>query len=136
MYEGQSNENLKSAIKIRNTARLSCKLTTLILMVLKSGRHVVVKCRNATRRRSNSVKMAAPLVTCTNEEQRSVTRFLSSEGVKPIEIHRRMKVQYGNVCLSLQQVYEWTRRFVNGTSSVTVSPRTGQAHKHLRERLC
>jgi len=32
-YEGQSNENLKSAIKIRNTARLSCKLTTIILMV-------------------------------------------------------------------------------------------------------
>jgi len=31
--EGESNENLKSAIKIRNTARLSCKLTTVILMV-------------------------------------------------------------------------------------------------------
>ena len=24
MYEGESNENLKSAIKIQNTARLSC----------------------------------------------------------------------------------------------------------------
>jgi len=34
-YEGQSNENLKSAIKIRNTARLSCKLTTTIFMVLR-----------------------------------------------------------------------------------------------------
>ena len=32
-YEGESNENLKSGIKIRNTARLSCKLTTMILMV-------------------------------------------------------------------------------------------------------
>jgi hypothetical protein len=32
-YEGESNENLKSAIKIRNTARLSCKLTAVILMV-------------------------------------------------------------------------------------------------------
>ena len=31
--EEESNENLKSAIKIRNTARLSCKLTTVILMV-------------------------------------------------------------------------------------------------------
>jgi hypothetical protein len=29
----QSNENLKSAIKIRNTARLSCKLSGMILMV-------------------------------------------------------------------------------------------------------
>jgi hypothetical protein len=33
MYEGDSNENLKSAIKIQNTARLSCKLTIMILMV-------------------------------------------------------------------------------------------------------
>ena len=51
-----------------------------------------------------------------------------SEGVKPIEIHRRMKVQYGDVCLSLQQVYECTRKFTNGISSVTDCPRPGQAH--------
>jgi len=71
------------------------------------------------------VKMAAPLATRTKEEQRSVTRFLSSEGVKPIEIHRRMKVQYGDACLSLQRLYEWTRKFMNSISSVTDSPRPG-----------
>jgi len=54
--------------------------------------------------------------------------FLSSEGVKPIEIHRRMKVQYGDACLSLQQVYQWTGKFMNGISSVTDSPLPGQAH--------
>jgi len=32
-YEGESNENLKSAIKIPNTVRLSCKLTKMILVV-------------------------------------------------------------------------------------------------------
>jgi hypothetical protein len=37
--------------------------------------------------------------------------------VKPIEIHRQMKVQYGDACLSLQQVYERTRKFMNGISS-------------------
>ena len=77
--------------------------------------------------------MAAPLSPCTDEEQRYVIRFLNSEEVKPIEIHRGMKVQYGDACLSLQQVYEWTRKFMNGISSVTDSPRHGQAH---RERLC
>jgi hypothetical protein len=46
------------------------------------------------------VKTAAPLATRTEEEQRS-------EGVKHIEIHPRMKVQYGDGCLSLQQVYKW-----------------------------
>jgi hypothetical protein len=56
--------------------------------------------------------MAAPLAKCTKEEQRR-------EGVKPIQIHRQTKVQYGDACLSLQQVYQWTRKFMNGISSVT-----------------
>ena len=51
--------------------------------------------------------MAAPLSTCTVEEQRSVILFLWSEGVKPSEIYRRMKVQYGDSCLSQGRVYEW-----------------------------
>ena len=50
-------------------------------------------------RHSISIKMAAPLETYTREEQRSVIRFLRSEVVKPIEIHRRMKAQYGDTCL-------------------------------------
>ena len=90
---------------------------------------MAVRCRNVTRRRSSSVKMAAPLATCTKEEQRSAIRFLSSEGVKPIEIHRRMKIHYGDACLSQQQVYEWSRKLMNGISSVTDSPRPGQAHR-------
>ena len=53
----------------------------------------------------------------------------NSEGVKPIEIHQRMKVQYGDACLPLQQVCEWTWKFMNGISSVTDSPRPGQAHR-------
>jgi len=49
--------------------------------------------------------------------------------VKPIEIHRRIKVQYGDACLSLQQVYEWARKFMNDISCVTDCPRPGQAHR-------
>jgi len=40
-----------------------------------------------------------------------------------------MKVQYGDACLLLQQVYEWTRKFMDDISSVTDSPRPGQAHR-------
>jgi hypothetical protein len=40
-----------------------------------------------------------------------------------------MKVQYVDACLSLQQVYEWTKQFMNGISSVTDSPRPGQAYR-------
>ena len=57
------------------------------------------------------------------EEQRCVIHFLSSE------IHGRMKVQYGDACLSLQQVYEWTGMFMNSISSVKDSTQPGQAHQ-------
>ena len=39
-----------------------------------------------------------------------------------------MKVQYGDACLSLQKVYQWTGKFMNGISSVTNCPQPGQAH--------
>jgi hypothetical protein len=39
-----------------------------------------------------------------------------------------LKVQYGDACLSLQQVCEWNKKFMNGVSSVTDCPRPGQAH--------
>jgi len=41
-------------------------------------------------RHSISIKMAAQRDSFTRKEQRSVIRFLRSEGVKPIESHRRM----------------------------------------------
>jgi len=66
--------------------------------------------------------MSAPLATRTKEEQRCVILFfLGSEGVKSIEIHRRMKVQYSKCTSGLG-------------SSLTIlvlltdSPRPGQAH--------
>ena len=62
------------------------------------------------------------------EEQHSVI-FYEVKGVKPIEIHRRMEVQYGDACLSLHQMYKWSRKFLNGISSVTGSPRPGQARQ-------
>ena len=55
----------------------------------------------------------------------SFIRFLSSEGMMPVEIHQRMNIQYGDACLSLQQLYEWTRKFMNGFGSVTDSPQPG-----------
>jgi hypothetical protein len=49
--------------------------------------------------------------------------------VKAIEIHQQMKVQYGDAYLSLKQVYEWTKKFMNGFSSVTDSPQPGRVHR-------
>jgi hypothetical protein len=43
----------------------------------------------------------------------SIIFFLWSEGVKP-EIYSRMKVRYGDSCLSQGRVYGWVERFQNG----------------------
>ena len=59
---------------------------------------------------NSSYNMAAPLSTCTLEEQQSIIRFLWSESVKSSEIYRRMKVQYGDSCLSQERVCEWVER--------------------------
>ena len=80
--------------------------------------------------------MAAPLENCTGEERRSVIRVLRSEGVKPIEIHRRMKVQYGDACLSQQRVYEWSRKFANGVTSGEDAPRPHQAQQLQQSQTC
>jgi len=77
--------------------------------------------------------MAVPLQQCTKQEQRSVVRFLFSEGVKPIEINRRMRIQYGDRCMSRSQVYEWTEKFKNGVTSVEDSPRLGPAFTAVTE---
>jgi transposase len=62
--------------------------------------------------------MAAPLSVCTKEEQRSVIRFLWSESVSGVEIHRRLSAQYGNSVLQQRSVYEWIEKLKNGRTSV------------------
>jgi hypothetical protein len=51
------------------------------------------------------------------------------EGVKLTEDDQWMKVQYDDAYLPQQQVYEWSRKFRNGMTSVTDTPRLGQAHR-------
>ena len=51
------------------------------------------------------VKMAAKLINCTKEEQRSVIGFLWVEGVPGLQIHLRMCAQYGDKVLSRRIVY-------------------------------
>ena len=53
-------------------------------------------------------------------------RFLWSEGVKPSEIYRRMKVQYRDSCLSQERVCEWVERFQNGRQNVSDEHRSGR----------
>jgi len=63
--------------------------------------------------------MDAALQDCTIEERRGVVRFLWAEGVKPVEIHRRMLAQYGQSTMSQRKVYEWVEMFKSGRTCVT-----------------
>jgi len=68
--------------------------------------------------------MAAKLINCTKEEQRSVICFLWAEGVPGAQIHLCMCAQYGNKVLSHRIVYEWIEMFENGRTSVTDAKRS------------
>jgi len=70
--------------------------------------------------------MDAPLQDCTIEEQLGVVRFLWAEGVKPVEIHRRMLAQYGQSTMSQRKVYEWVKRLKSSRTRVTDEGRSGQ----------
>jgi len=60
-------------------------------------------------------------------------RFLFSEGVKPIDIHCRMRIQYGDRYMSHTQEYKWTEKFKNGVCSVEDSPRPSRAFTAVTE---
>jgi len=70
--------------------------------------------------------MAAKLINCTKEEQRSVIRFLWAEGVPGAQIHLRLCAQYGDKVLSRTIVYEWIEMFKNGRTSVTGAEHSGR----------
>ena len=69
--------------------------------------------------------MAAKLINCTKEEQRSVIRFLWAEGVLGAQIHLRMCAQYWDKVLSRRIANEWIEMFENSRISVTDAERFG-----------
>jgi len=70
------------------------------------------------------------------EEQRSVIRFLWSKGVKPSEIYRRMKVQYGAIGLSLVWTYESGAMLVKGHTKKLFSRGHPQACGQVDQVCC
>jgi len=83
--------------------------------------------------------MDVPLQDCTIGEQRRVVRFLWAEGVKPVEIHRRMLAQYGQSTMSQRKVYVWVERFKSGRTRVTDEdlsgrPSTSRTQDHKSSR--
>jgi hypothetical protein len=62
--------------------------------------------------------MAAPLSDCTIEEQRTVVRFLWTEGVTSEDIYCQMLARHGAHTMHQRKIYEWIERFKEGRTSV------------------
>ena len=60
------------------------------------------------------------------EEQRSVIKFLVSEGIKPCHIFQRLKKRFSDKCVSHSIFYNWVSQFREGRTSVCDRPRTGR----------
>jgi len=66
--------------------------------------------------------------------------LFGAEGVKPVEVHRRMLAQCGQSAMSQRKVYEWAERFKSGRTRVSDEGRSGrpstsrtQDHKNNRK---
>ena len=59
-------------------------------------------------------------------EQRSVIRFLWSNGRTPIEIHRGMQPTYGEMCLALRSMRWWYSEFENARENLNDNERVGR----------
>jgi hypothetical protein len=79
--------------------------------------------------------IAAPITECTTKrQQRSVIRFVWSEGVKIGKTYFRMKFQYCDKCVNQREV-EWVERFVEEWTSVDGNARVKvkeQIHQRVR----
>jgi hypothetical protein len=65
-----------------------------------------------------------------DEEQFEIWVFVfSSEGNKPIKIHHCMQLHNHKACLSLQQRYDWSRKFKIGVYTVVYVTQLGQAKR-------
>jgi len=61
----------------------------------------------------------------TQEELRSVFRFLWSKGTAAIEIHREIQAVYGSNVMAVQHVRKWCREFSGCGLRVTDEQRSG-----------
>lgn len=59
------------------------------------------------------IKMADKPANAANAivEQRTVITFFINESIRPNEIYKMLKAQYGDETLSRSKTFEWCRRF-------------------------
>ena len=135
------NQKAKAIFKLRgNRNREELAHCAVLTMPVEEFGHVQYSALPSVDWQQRGRKHGPPLQDCTIEEQRGVVRFLWAEGVKRVEIHRRLLGQYGQSTMSQRKLYEWVERFKSGRTRVTDEGRSGrpstsrtQDHKNSRK---
>jgi hypothetical protein len=70
--------------------------------------------------------MVTLLKEWTEEEVRSVIRFLWARKVPPVEIHCEIVTMYGANVMTVQHVHKWCREFDSGRVNVMDEQRSGR----------
>ncbi|GFT58543.1 hypothetical protein TNCV_1250191 [Trichonephila clavipes] len=73
--------------------------------------------------------------TVSKTYRRTVIKFFTLEGWKPVTFHRRMLATYGDTCESKPTVTRLVKMFSNGQQKTRDLPWSGQAHKVVTEKL-
>jgi len=84
-------QKVKAIFKLHsNWDRKELEHCTVLTMSVEEFSHVQYSALPSVEWQQRGRKRGRSLQDCTIEEQRGVVRFLWAEGVKPVEIHRRM----------------------------------------------
>jgi len=66
--------------------------------------------------------------------QRAVTKFLVKEEIPAAEIHQRLQLVYGSVCMGASSVRRWVKHFKDGNTSIQDQPRSRRPRTASTER--
>jgi hypothetical protein len=81
------------------------------------------------------LKVAVCLQLCTKQEMQSMIKFLSAEGVKPMEVYTRMLAKYRTSYVSKTQVCKWVQKFKNRVQIVEDSSQPGKARRIIKPEI-
>jgi transposase len=62
----------------------------------------------------------------SKQKQRAVTEFLTKEGCRLSDIHRRLQIVYGDDTIDRSNVHRWMQKFKDGETSSEDKPRSGR----------
>ncbi|KAJ4451857.1 hypothetical protein ANN_03335 [Periplaneta americana] len=85
--------------------------------------------------RGSKTKMTFTVTGASKLSQHNVVQFIAAEGVSPIEIRRPMKKVYVDNWMLCARVYEWTKRYQQGRTSLEDDPRLASPTQSSRKKM-